>query len=421
MNTIVLLNFAIALLFFLCYLYQFAYIPISWFRKLPEHREAQPHRYAVLISARNEALVIGQLLSSLRAQTYDQERITVFVMADNCTDETAQIARQAGAVVYERQNDQLVGKGYALDELMRCIERDYADAPFDAFLVLDADNVLDRRYLEEMNKTFSDGYRVITSYRNSKNYGDNWISAGYSLWFLREAKYLNNARMAMGVSCAVSGTGFLFSREVIEACGGWRFFLLTEDIEFTVYNVLQGERIGYCPTAVLYDEQPTSFRQSFRQRLRWARGFLQVFHRYGGSLVKSSLHGCFSAYDMTMTTMPAMVLSLLGVIMNLTVCVIGLVTGNTVMTRTGLMILGDYLLSTYLTVFIVGLIATITEWKQIYTSTKKKILYLFTFPFFMLTYVPIAFVALFKKVSWKPIIHKESKSVEDICSERHAA
>lgn len=421
MNTIVMINFMIALLFFLCYLYQFAYIPISWFRKLPEHRPAVPHRFAVLISARNEALVIGQLLESLRRQTYEKSLITVFVMADNCTDQTARIAREAGAVVYERENDQLIGKGYALDELMQHISRDYPDSPFDAFLVLDADNVLDSRYVEEMNRTFSDGYRVITSYRNSKNYGDNWISAGYSLWFLREARYLNNARMLMNVSCAVSGTGFLFSREIIEACGGWRFFLLTEDIEFTVYNVLQGEKIGYCSTAVLYDEQPTSFQQSFRQRLRWAKGFLQVFHRYGGGLVKSTLRGCFSAYDMTMTTMPAMVLSLLGLIMNLVVCAVGLATRNAAMTRTGLIILGDYLLSTYLTVFIVGLITTITEWKQIYTSTRKKILYLFTFPLFMLTYVPIAFVALFKKVSWKPIIHKEAKSVDDICSERHAA
>ena len=421
MNTLVMINFMIALLFFLCYLYQFIYSPISWHKKLPEHRKTVPHRYAVLISARNEAAVIGQLIESVRRQTYDQRLITTFVIADNCTDETARIAREAGAVVYERENDQLIGKGYALDELMRHIEEDYPDKPFDAFLVLDADNVLDCHYLEEMNKTFSDGYRVITSYRNSKNYGDNWISAGYSLWFLREAKYLNNARMAMGVSCAVSGTGFLFSREIIEKSGGWRFYLLTEDIEFTVYNVLEGEKIGYCPTAILYDEQPTDFRQSFRQRLRWAKGFLQVFRSYGRQLVKSTLRGCFSAYDMTMTTMPAMLLTLSGLFMNLIACAVGLATKDMKLAETALIILGDYLLSTYLTAFIVGLITTITEWKQIYTSARKKILYLFTFPLFMLTYVPIAFVALYKKVSWQPIIHKEAKSVDDICSERHAA
>lgn len=421
MNAIVLINFVIALLFFLCYLYQFIYIPVTWFKKLPAHREPSPHRFAVLISARNESAVIAQLIDSIHRQTYDPSLITIFVIADNCTDQTADIARRAGAVVYERRNELLIGKGYALDELMQHIQEDYPDNPFDAFLVLDADNVLDKHYVEEMNRTFSDGYRVITSYRNSKNYGDNWISAGYSLWFLREAKYLNNARMALGNSCAVSGTGFLFSREIIEKTGGWHFYLLTEDIEFTIYNVLQGEKIGYCPTAILYDEQPTDFHQSFRQRLRWAKGFLQVFHTYGAQLIQRTLRGCFSAYDMTMTTMPAMVLSLLGILMNLTTFVVGLATGNAPLARTGLVILGDYLLSTYLTAFAMGLVTTITEWDQIYTTTRKKILYLFTFPLFMLTYVPIAFVALFKKVSWKPIIHKESKSVDDICSERHAA
>ena len=72
---------------------------------------------------------------------------------------------------------------------------------------------------------FSDGYQIVTSYRNSKNYGDNWISAGYALWFLRESRYLNHARFLLGTSCAVSGTGFLFSRRVLEVTmqGGTRY------------------------------------------------------------------------------------------------------------------------------------------------------------------------------------------------------
>ena len=77
--------------------------------------------------------------------------------------------------------------------------------------------------------------------------------------------------MLLGSSCAVSGTGFLFSREVLEQCGGWKFYLLTEDIEFSVVNILRGEKIGYCKDAVVYDEQPESFRQSCRQRMRWAK------------------------------------------------------------------------------------------------------------------------------------------------------
>ncbi len=124
------------------------------------------------------------------------------------------------------------------------------------FFVFDADNVLDCHFVEAMNRTFTDGYEVVTSYRNSKNFGDNWISSGYALWFIRESRYLNNSRMLMGTSRAISGTGFLFSRKVIESTNGWVFHLLTEDIEFSVYHILQGRTIGFCPDAVLYDERP---------------------------------------------------------------------------------------------------------------------------------------------------------------------
>lgn len=169
----------------------------------------------MLIAARNEAAVIGGLLDSLRQQTYDPALLTVFVVADNCTDGTADIARRRGAVVYERFNHINVGKGYALDFLTQHIKADYPDG-FDGYFVFDADNVLSPDYIERMNAVFSGGYEIVTSYRNSKNYADNWISAGYALWFLRESRYLNGARMRLGTSAAVGGTGFLFSQRILD-------------------------------------------------------------------------------------------------------------------------------------------------------------------------------------------------------------
>ncbi len=121
-----------------------------------------------------------------------------------------------------------------------CCER-YAKK-YDAYLVFDADNLVAPDYIQEINKTFSTGYDIVTSYRNTKNYGDNWISAGYGLWFLREAQYLNRPRASIGASCGVSGTGFLFSARILQKCGGWHFFSLTEDIEFTAHNIVNGEK-----------------------------------------------------------------------------------------------------------------------------------------------------------------------------------
>lgn len=405
METLKLVNWIIAILFMACYSYQFLYIPIVWLRKPHPPAGAKPHHFAVLICARNEQSVIGDLLDSLRKQTYDPSLMDVFVMADNCTDGTAEIARQSGAHVYERSDTSKIGKGYALQALMAHLQEDYPDG-FDGYFIFDADNILSPDYVEQMNRTFSDGFDIVTGYRNSKNYGDNWISAGYSLWFLRESRYLNQARHVLGISCSVGGTGFLFSRAVAEDIGTWPYHLLIEDIEFSVDQIIRGRRIAFCPDAMLYDEQPTGFIQSWQQRSRWAKGALQVFTCYGGRLLRGIFRGSFACYDMTMSNMPAFALSVLGIASNLALAVYGAMVGDNLLIA--LQSVGEMAFNMYMTAFVVGAIATVTEWRQIRTTAAKKILYAFTFPFFMMTYIPIAFACVFRKVEWTPIEHKVS-------------
>lgn len=416
MKTIIYLNWVISVVFTLCYAYQFFYIFVGLLKKPTSYTANKQHRYAVVISARNESSVIGQLIESIKAQNYPTDLVDTFVVADNCTDDTAEVARNAGALVYERFNTEQVGKGYALDWMFKIIDTEYAEKNYEAFMVFDADNLLDQNYIAEMNKVFDQGYRIITSYRNSKNFGSNWISSGYSLWFLREAKFLNNSRMQLHTSCAISGTGFLVSAEVIRKNGGWIHHLLTEDIEFTVDSVIHGEIIGYCADAILYDEQPTKFSQSYTQRLRWAKGFYQVFANYGGKLFRGIFKGSFSCFDMLMTIMPAMLLTLISIFVNAVAIPLGLMTDSP---ETGALLLT--LLQTfgnfYGLFFILGTITTITEWKQIHCGKGKRIWNLFTFPFFMLSYVPIAVIALFKKVEWKPINHSVSATLEDVRGE----
>ena len=408
METIKIINYVIMVIFFACYAYQFFYIPVALLKKkkLPSS-EGTPHRFAVLIAARNEAAVIGNLIDSLKRQTYPAERIAIYVVADNCTDRTADVAHEHGAKVVRRFDRNRTGKGFALHYLLRRIKKQY-----DAYLVFDADNVVDPNYIREINKTFSDGYDIVTSYRNSKNYGDNWISAGYGLWFLREAQYLNRPRALLGASCGVSGTGFLFSRRILEQCGGWNFFLLTEDIEFTAHNIIGGEKIGYCPTAVFYDEQPTGFRQSVRQRVRWVQGYLQVLRCYGGRLLKGCFRGSFSCFDMLMNIAPAAILAWVSVLVNLFSAVVCFANGAAVLTVA--YSVGQSLLNLCLTVFVLGLITTLSEWRQIRCSAGKKLLSVLTFPLFMLTYLPVTVAALVCKSGWKPIEHRKSVSVQDL-------
>ncbi len=406
-----MINYLIFVILFFCYAYQFLYVPVpivARLRKLLPHkkhgkeRPVELRRYAVMSCARNEESVIGELIDSIGMQTYPAELITRFVLADNCTDKTAEVAREHGAVVYERFNMEKVGKGYALDELLAHIREDYGDI-FDGYIVFDSDNLLKPDYIEQMNKTACDGYDIVTSYRNSKNYGDNWISAGYGLYFLRDSRYLNHSRTLLGTSCVVSGTGFLFSRRILNKNGGWPYHMLSEDIEFTADQVLDGEEIGFCPDAEFFDEQPIKFSQSWRQRMRWAKGYLQMFRQYGGRLFCGMLRGNFICYDMTMSTMPALLLSVVGVVANVLIAVLGVLRGDNIMIAIT-SILQNFA-SAYLTLFVMGLITTITEWRHIRARVFKKILYMFTFPFFMFTYIPISFFAIFTKVTWKPIEH----------------
>lgn len=413
LTTIKYINLAVAVLFCSCYAYQIFYILLPFFIKKHTFLPVKYYRYAILIAARNEEAVLPHLLERIRKQDYPQTLIDVFVVADNCTDRTADAAALCGARVYRRFHDTRIGKGYALEYLIQNIQGDYGTQYFDGYFVFDADNLLAENYISEMNKVFSDGFRIVTSYRNSKNYGDNWISAGYALWFLRESKYLNQARMALGTSCAVSGTGFLFGKDILRNCGGWKFHLLTEDIEFTIHNVVNGEKIGYCCSAVLYDEQPVKFSQSWRQRRRWTRGYLQVFRKYGKRLVRGVFRrNGFSCFDMGMTILPAFVLSSCGLAANLLLGAAGIFQGGQMHSFLTAAVTSFF--SSYLFLFGLGLIAVITEWKRIYAENYKKVFSLFTFPFFMMTYVPISIAAMFCSVEWKPIEHRAAVTLEEV-------
>ena len=424
MKTINTINSILYIALTVLYFYQFIYIVIALIgdkkKKLDTYEAKKLHKFAFIIAARNEQAVIGNLINSIKQQNYPAELIDVIVVADNCTDDTAQIAREHGAICYERFNNMLVGKGYALDYCFNKIVEQFGDyTAYDGYFIFDADNVIDKNYVKEMNKVFDRGYNVITSYRNSKNYDTNWITSGYSLWFIREAKYLNNPRMMLKTSCAVSGTGFLVNSSIIKKNNGWKFNLLTEDIQFSVVNILEGEKIGYCESAMFYDEQTTTFKQSWNQRMRWSKGFYQVMFRYGRELIAMMFKKremFVSCYDMFMTLAPATLLSIGCILLNLIFLAYG-ATDVHMLRRILPGTLGSIAfagVNFYLLMFSIGFITLVTEWNKILAPANKKIKSLFTFPLFMITYVPISLVALVKKVEWKPIAHSISKSVEEI-------
>ena len=414
MKTLSYINFIISILFMVCYAYQAVYLAVSLLRKPKVYTARKLHRYDVLIAARNEETVIAQLIASVRQQSYPAELVDVFVVADNCTDRTAAVARTAGATVFERQDRYAVGKGYALKFLLHEVFERYGENTYDGFFVFDADNILDEHFIEEMNKTFDSGYEVVTSYRNSKNFGDNWISAGYSLFFLREATQLNRPRMMLGTSSCVSGTGFLFSSRIARQNGGWKHFLLTEDFEFTVDCILHDTPVGYCETAVIYDEQPTKLGQSFTQRARWIKGYLQVFSRYGFKMLRKMIvDGSFACFDMIMNNIPCLVLTCASIVFNTIMAVAGIVTRTPDMDICILSVVTGLIGSTT-TLWFVGGVTCLTQRRQIHAPARKKVLGVLLFPLFVFTYAIAMVFAVFTNIEWKPIKHTVALSAEEI-------
>ena len=249
-------------------------------RRFPKAKKQ--HKYAVMVAARNEAGVIGNLIESIRAQDYPAELVDVFVVADNCDDDTAAVARSHGAICYERFHERKRTKGYALQFLVERIRRDFGLQTYDGYFVFDADNLLKRDYISRMNDSFDAGEKIITSYRNTKNFDDNWIAASYGIHWLRSARFEHRPRSVLRWAARVQGTGFLFANEVIK--DGWKYTGFTEDRAFAADAVAQGYRISYNDEAEFFDEQPVDMKIAMRQRIRWAKGHLQAVGETGPKL-----------------------------------------------------------------------------------------------------------------------------------------
>ncbi|MGI6755590.1 MAG: glycosyltransferase family 2 protein [Atopobiaceae bacterium] len=421
LTPIVIFNFIMLLFFTLAYFYQLVFLIrgiIHGDVVLPKAKKN--HSYAFVIAAHNEDPVIGNLVRSILTQKYDGV-IDCFVVADACTDNTFEEAQKAGAITWARNDLVRKGKSWVLDYAFNRILNEYGDK-YEAFFVMDADNIIAPNYVEVMNQAFDAGYLVCTSYRNSKNFDSSWISSAYATWFLREAKFLNNVRMMVGTSCAISGSGWLVSQRIIKGMHGWNFHVLTEDIQFSTFCCAHGIQIGYAP-AEFFDEQPVTFKASWTQRMRWTKGFYQVFFSYNRNLLRGIFKEArFSSYDMLMTVAPGMLLTLLSAFVNSAYLIIGYFSHGFIATQGELLMCVGSLIMTfgsmYLVFFILAIITTISERKHIHCRKKWRIVTnLFTFPIFMLSYIPITVVALFKKVEWVPTKHDIAVNFDDVMSE----
>ena len=434
------------------------------------------HKYGICIAARNEEKVIGNLIDSINKQDYPKDLYTIFVVADNCTDNTAKIARSKGAICYERFDDEHRTKCFALQFLFKNIEKDYKVDSFEGYFIFDADNLLKSNYISKMNDAFDEGCKIITSYRNTKNFDENWVSSTYALHWIRSIRTNHRARSILRLATNIQGTGFLFSNEIVK--NGWKYTSLTEDRALTADAVAQGYQITYQDEAEFYDEQPVSLKVALRQRLRWSKGHLQAFAESGpylfiniffgkkyiktnwnkkqdkklstfGRFIESIRHR-FASFDTLVQLTPISFINLVRWLLFSVIIYsfytytngidnLNLFSGSiwlakllrrffniTISSNPGINSLflgfilsiwfrllyriGQYFRNTFLAVYL--FIVEEDRIKKI--SLPKQLLFILTWPTFDIIGRYTTYVALFKKVTWKPIPHESKITIDDI-------
>jgi cellulose synthase/poly-beta-1,6-N-acetylglucosamine synthase-like glycosyltransferase len=256
------------------------------FRKKEKKNYEPKNKFALLIAAHNEEVVIGSLIESMTKLDYPKDMYDVFVIADNCTDDTAKIAKSYGVNVCERFAEDKRGKGYALEWMFAKLFD--MEKQYDAIAIFDADNLVHKDFLREMNSKMQEGYKVVQGYIDSKNPGDSWIAASYSIGFWTQNRMFQLAKSNLGLSSQIGGTGFAIETNTLKKLG-WGATCLTEDLEFTCKLVLNGEKVGWAHDAIIYDEKPLTLKQSWNQRKRWMQGFSDVASRYFFKLLKQSI------------------------------------------------------------------------------------------------------------------------------------
>lgn len=356
-------------------------------------------RFAVLIAARNEERVIEGVIRSLAEQNYPKELFDIFVIPNNCTDNTAFVAEKAGARLLEC--DQPVkNKGDALHLAFGKL----LDLRYDAFCVFDADNMVHRDFLARMNDAFAKGARVAKGKQRALNPYDTWVSGCYDIYFDIFNFFYNRARSRLGLSAKMVGTGFAVSSSLLKELGGWNTGAMTEDVEFSAQCALAGERIVYVPEAVTYDEEPASFRQSVTQRRRWCSGIVETGKKYALRLLRglNRKNWKLSLDFLILVLAPAV--QVVSAIPTVWTFVSFIINANYIHAL-------FYIAASYLGAAAAGAFIAFVLGKRKAGSLKAVLM----FPFFLISWFPLQAAALFRKTSeWKPIVHTRSneQSVE---------
>lgn len=239
-------------------------------------------RLLVFIPAHNEELLLEPCIRSLRLQRYPKSHLSVVVIADNCTDSTAAVARSAGARCLERTDLELKGKpraiAWALDQI------DYRS--FDAVIIIDADTIVDPDFAGHIAKVPDLRSKAVQPYNGIRNPGDSALTRMGAVFATIRYDLQFRLKSAAGLNLPLMGNGMCVGTDVL-AERGWTAFSICEDWELYAQLTERGVSIEACLDARLYSQEARSLSQSASQRRRWAAGKMSVLGAMAWPLLTS--------------------------------------------------------------------------------------------------------------------------------------
>jgi cellulose synthase/poly-beta-1,6-N-acetylglucosamine synthase-like glycosyltransferase len=391
--------------------YQLFLTFFGWYVPKRKQHFAPQKSFAVLVAAHNEEQVVGALIENLKNLDYPKELYDVFVIADNCTDRTADIAREMGVYACERRNPNLRGKGYAIEWMLKELWK--RPRQYDAVVMFDADNLADADYLQHMNDDLCSGSRVIQAYLDTKNPHDSWVTASYAVSYYFSNRFWQMPRTNLGLANYLGGTGMCFESSLLRQIG-WGATSLVEDLEFSMRCVKLGIKPTFNYNAKVYDEKPLTFKASAKQRLRWMQGHFEVARRYFFPLLWQGIK------EMSWTKIDAAVYSL-----NVYNFFFGFIVCAALWLRGITPVMADIssLFDMYpilLNVITLSMYVLLPISLILARAKLKTYLYLFLYPIFMLSWWPITFYAFFTQNNkqWSHTEHTRVIRMEEVQSKQ---
>ena len=371
-------------------------------KNFPKIKRPEMENICFLIPARDESKVIEDLLISISKQSFKINMENVYIIVESSNDPTISIAKKYGATVFIRKNLNLKSKGYALQEIVKDLVS--KNIYYDAYFICDADNVLDKDFVKEMNNSYMDGYDIVTSYRNLKNGNDSIISACSGITFQFLNSNGNDTKSKQSRNVTLSGTGLFITGELIKKWNDFPFHSLTEDYELTLYSILNNLTSTYNKKAIFYDEQPIKYKNTINQRVRWIKGYFNVRKEYIPKFRKVlNSNPNFGSLITEITGMKPYILMIVGAILYIVQQIINIVLHKFILWslfKIFLIFFLAYFLFSMMTFFV------IYKDKNINLNKNMKIKTCLFSPLFFVTYVPCALRALFKKeVNWEKVEH----------------